>query len=338
MPDLFDDHAYPNPRAMLRMTHRYDTWPRTGSPKIFFGEWATRDGQRIPTGNVNDMLADAAWLSGLERNSDVVTHRLLRTAARQRKPQRPRMGHQPHRLRRPQQLRLPRPTTCKKCTPKIAAMSSSPPISLSPRPDPASIPAAHGSIGVGTWATTSEYKDIKVTTGRQNPLPIRFLRRIHGQLDPLRRRSRSRNTWSIVDGACHQTGNGQGIFNTAGDTAWTDYTVSLKARKIEGSEGFLVLVHYQDRNNVTWWNVGGWNNTATGLEQTSDGNKTTIGQTAPVTIDPNTWYDLRVEVTGRDIKCYLDDKLVNEATEAPPHPPAPSSPKPPAKIPPARSS
>ena len=69
--DLFDDHAYPNPRAMLRMTHRYDTWPRTGT-KIFFGEWATRDGSPIPTNNMTDTLADGAWLMGLERDSDVV--------------------------------------------------------------------------------------------------------------------------------------------------------------------------------------------------------------------------------------------------------------------------
>jgi alpha-L-arabinofuranosidase len=192
-----------------------------------------------------------------------------------------------------------------------------------PPPDPASIPAAHGSIGVGTWGTSSEFKDIKVTSGDKTLFQSDFST---GSMDNWTRSGGARggpNTWSIVDGALHQTGYAQGMFNTAGDTTWTDYTLSMKARKFDGSEGFLVLVHFQDRNNVTWWNVGGWNNTASGLEQTSDGNKTTIGQTAPVTVDPNVWYDLRVEVAGRVIKCYLNDKLVNQATEAPLMPPGP---------------
>ena len=39
-------------------------------PKIFVGEWATREGS--PTTNINAALGDAAWMTGMERNSDVV--------------------------------------------------------------------------------------------------------------------------------------------------------------------------------------------------------------------------------------------------------------------------
>ena len=49
-------------------TH-YDTYDRKG-PKIFVGEWATREG--APTTNMNAALGDAAWMTGMERNSDVV--------------------------------------------------------------------------------------------------------------------------------------------------------------------------------------------------------------------------------------------------------------------------
>ena len=47
----------------------YDTYDRKG-PKIFVGEWATREGQ--PTTNMNAALGDAAWMTGMERNSDIV--------------------------------------------------------------------------------------------------------------------------------------------------------------------------------------------------------------------------------------------------------------------------
>src|SRR5581483_6142137 len=50
-------------------THHYDQADRSG-PKIFVGEWATREG--APTPNMNAALGDAAWMTGMERNSDLI--------------------------------------------------------------------------------------------------------------------------------------------------------------------------------------------------------------------------------------------------------------------------
>src|ERR1039458_5214616 len=47
----------------------YDKYDRTG-PKIFVGEWATREGE--PTPNLEAALGDAAWMTGMERNSDLI--------------------------------------------------------------------------------------------------------------------------------------------------------------------------------------------------------------------------------------------------------------------------
>jgi alpha-N-arabinofuranosidase len=47
----------------------YDKVDRNG-PKIFVGEWATREGS--PTPNMGAALGDAAWMTGMERNSDLV--------------------------------------------------------------------------------------------------------------------------------------------------------------------------------------------------------------------------------------------------------------------------
>ncbi len=76
--DLIDDHYYLPPAEMFAKAHFYDTAPRpaagtTGTPstpKIFVGEWATRSG--TPTPNFGDALGDAAWMTGLERNSDLI--------------------------------------------------------------------------------------------------------------------------------------------------------------------------------------------------------------------------------------------------------------------------
>jgi alpha-L-arabinofuranosidase len=69
-PDLVDEHLYPSSEGeMEARAHEFDTRSRTG-PKIFVGEWATRVG--TPTPNMAGALGDAAWMTGMERNSDLV--------------------------------------------------------------------------------------------------------------------------------------------------------------------------------------------------------------------------------------------------------------------------
>jgi alpha-L-arabinofuranosidase len=68
-PDIIDDHYYKREQGMFEEASHYDKTDRNG-PKIFVGEWATREGS--PTPNFGGALGDAAFLTGLERNSDVV--------------------------------------------------------------------------------------------------------------------------------------------------------------------------------------------------------------------------------------------------------------------------
>jgi alpha-N-arabinofuranosidase len=69
-PDVIDEHYYRNSEdQMASYAHMYDARPRTG-PKVFVGEWATRVGR--PTPNMSAALGDAAWMTGMERNSDLV--------------------------------------------------------------------------------------------------------------------------------------------------------------------------------------------------------------------------------------------------------------------------
>jgi alpha-N-arabinofuranosidase len=68
-PDLVDEHFYKNQEQMEAQSHMYDNRSRTG-PKVFVGEWATRVGR--PTPNMAGALGDAAWMTGMERNSDLV--------------------------------------------------------------------------------------------------------------------------------------------------------------------------------------------------------------------------------------------------------------------------
>ena len=68
-PAVLDEHYYRDSWDMWANASQYDSYDRNG-PKIFCGEWATREG--APTTNLNAALGDAAWMAGMERNSDLV--------------------------------------------------------------------------------------------------------------------------------------------------------------------------------------------------------------------------------------------------------------------------
>jgi alpha-N-arabinofuranosidase len=69
VPDLVDEHYYYKPMQMMHDAARYDSYERKG-PKVFIGEWASQEGE--PTTDLHSALADAAFMTGMERNADVV--------------------------------------------------------------------------------------------------------------------------------------------------------------------------------------------------------------------------------------------------------------------------
>lgn len=72
--DILDEHYYKPPEWFLKNAARYDTYDRSG-PKIFAGEYAAHS-VGIPNGktknNWRSALAEAAFMTGLERNADIV--------------------------------------------------------------------------------------------------------------------------------------------------------------------------------------------------------------------------------------------------------------------------
>jgi alpha-N-arabinofuranosidase len=72
--DIVDEHCYANPSWFFANTHRYDNYDRNG-PKVFFGEYAAQSDYTVSVKNRNNLdcaLAEAACMTGLERNGDVV--------------------------------------------------------------------------------------------------------------------------------------------------------------------------------------------------------------------------------------------------------------------------
>jgi alpha-L-arabinofuranosidase len=72
--DIVDEHYYMNPEWFLTNTSRYDKYDRNG-PKVFAGEYAAQSVGTTSPNNRNNWktaIAEAAFMTGLERNGDVV--------------------------------------------------------------------------------------------------------------------------------------------------------------------------------------------------------------------------------------------------------------------------
>jgi alpha-L-arabinofuranosidase len=311
-PDLYDDHDYPHADRMPKMVHRYHHY-KAGEPKVFFGEWATQDGKPTPT--MRAALCDAAWLTGLQRDCDTV---LMNCYAPLLVNVNPGAWQWPTNLigydaansfGSPSyyaQAMFSKAWGDTTLPTKVVAQK----VEIPPGPVPT------GGVGVATWHTAAEYKDLKVTAGDKVLFASDFSQGVKGW-------TASAGKWETGDGALKQTDLATTPHLTAGDPDWGDYTLSVKAKKDGGNEGFLIMFHVKDKTHFSWFNVGGWGNSKSSIEVADGGTANTIGDSLPFKVETGKWYDIRVEVKGFDIKCYVDDKLIVSAQDTPVQPAEP---------------
>ena len=292
-PDIVDDHYYATPEWFMRHAGEYDKKDRNG-PKVFVGEYAVT--KNCGLGNLRGAIGEAAFMTGLERNSDVV---VMASYA-------PLLVNLNHRAWNPDLINFDSEKWyglpsyyVQKLFAENRGDVSLPTTVESPMADAG---APGGMIGVGTWNTAAEFKDIKVTAPDGKVLfESDFSKGTKGW-----KLLGTGAEWKAQDGALRQNAEKEFLRALAGKREWTDYTLTLKARKISGAEGFLILFRIAGNEDRTWWNIGGWGNTQDGIE---------AGETLdskPSHIDADRWYDLKVVLSGKNVKCYLDGEIIHD--------------------------
>jgi alpha-L-arabinofuranosidase len=299
--EIIDEHYYNTASFFIGNATKYDTYSRRG-PKIYVGEFAVTSGGG--QGNLMGALGEAAFMTGLERNSDIVE-----------------MSSYAPLFANVNDL---------KWVPDLIYYDSS---QLAPTPSyyvqklfaqhrgdavlpsaltitgAATNPPPHGAVGLGSWSTSVQYTNVVVTSNGVTLYQSDFANqgtngwRVYN------------GAWSVNAGLYRQTSaSTTDCRSTVGDTNWANYTLSLRARKVSGSEGFLILFNWVDDNNWTWLNLGGWGNAQHGIEQCVNGTKTTLGTRSAGSIQTNQWYDISIVLTGSRIQCYLDGSLIQDVT------------------------
>ena len=295
--EIQDEHFYTSPAAFISMATRYDSYSRSG-PKVFVGEYAVCCGFN---GNLAGALGEAAFMTGLERNSDVVQ---LASYA-------PLFANVSGTQWLPDLIYFDNSRVCGTPSYYVQQMFSQNrgdcvlPVALSGSLTITN-PTPHGAVGLGSWNTSVQYTNVVVTSNGVTLYQSDFAAngtngwRVYN------------GTWSAHNGLYQQTAIITDCRSTTGNTNWDSYTITLRARKVSGNEGFLILFNWLDDNNWTWWNIAGWNNTQHAIEQMVSGTKSTISPAVPGSVVTGQWYDIRIVLTGPRIQCYLNGVLVHD--------------------------
>lgn len=289
--EIVDEHYYRPPQWFFQFNNRYDGYDRKG-PKIFVGEYAAHDHNR--RNNLRSAVAEASFAMGLWRNAEVV---VMSSYA-------PLLANVNHVQWGPDLIWFDNSRVIRTPSYHVQALLSQ------NRPDmvvPVQVqaptvvpPPLTGRIGFGTTFSQAEFKDVKVVTDGKTLRESDFAKGTEGWTP------RS-GEWAVKDGVYQQSNVIGEHCIYAGDPTWTNYTLTLKARKIGGNDGFMINFAVQEGKESTW-RVGVIGGVQDRLEIPG-----ATDPYVPGNVVMGQWHDYRVEVKGASVKCYQDGQMIQEA-------------------------
>jgi len=298
--DLTSEHYYNSPQWFWQNKDRYDAYDRA-SQRVYVGEYAVTQG--TGRGSLAGALSEAAFMTGMERNADIVA---LASYA-------PLFENVHYRQWNPnaivfdnsrsygtpsywvqQVFAQNRVDVVVKHT-LTAALDAPPPVA--------------GKFGFKTWGTAAEFKDVRVTINGEVAYEAAL-----PSLDDLDDR---RGAWQVADGVLRQTDlrdNLYAVIDGVASDADDEWTFEFSARKTSGREGFIALAGFEAADRCIHWNLGGWGNTAHAFER--DRSRISRGQDAA--IEEGRWYRVRLDFRGGRLIGTLDGEEIESLRETPP--------------------
>ena len=291
---IIDHHYYISPESLLDRSTMYDQWDRKGN-KVMVGEYAVG---RL--GDLRAALAEAAFMTGMERNSDVV---IMASFA-------PLIGHigwlnwGQHGILVDAAEAVATPswhvqTMFGRSTgDKLLPIKLDGPMMLAQEP-------FEGRIAVGTIQAQAEFKDLRVTRGAE----ILHLADFSVKQDAGQWKSKT-GSWDVKHSVLRQESiekSTLAVFEGFGHGVWTSCAIGAKVRKMGGPGGLKICFGDYTDTAHSWWQLGGADNNAHVL---SLQNK----QCQPVDghLENGRWYDVRIDISCDRIRCYLDNVLIHD--------------------------
>ncbi|MFW5961811.1 MAG: alpha-L-arabinofuranosidase C-terminal domain-containing protein [bacterium] len=303
--DIVEEHMYRPPQWFINNVNRHHNYRSEQFPEAFIGEYAAHP--ENGSNNLAAALSEAAFLTGIEKNSDKV---IMASYA-------PLLKKIDHSQWEPDLIHFTNTETLKTPSYHVQKLFSryqgdrllDSNLKLTDNNIDKS-QLFRGKFGLGSWATKVAFDDLKVYSDEEILLKENF--------DSIPESAEVfEGDWSIEDGTLVQSTLDADQRIYFDEIQKENYTIELKAKKLEGSEGFLIPFALDNDDNFYWWNIGGWNNTQTGVEKSTNGAKYIVGQGKSLGVETDRWYQLKIEVRGNLAKFYLDGELIQTINDQP---------------------
>ncbi len=292
--DMIDPHWYVAPDMFFMNDKLFDEQPR-GDYKIYVGEYACNIG--VGGGNLLGALGEAAFLTGMERNSDLVK---MASYA-------PLLENVNDRVWPVNLIWLDSYRVMGRSSYHVQKMyaDNRPSYNLNTTITQPRMPVkVNGKIGLGTWETQAEFKDLKITSS-DGIITTVDLTKTDLEWTP------KAGEWSSKDGMYIQTGTGSQRWTTWDKTKFNQCTIEFKARKISGNEGFFLYFGVENEDGYTL-NIGGWGNRKTAFEKMNNGGLSQMTGEVAQHIEEGRWYDFQVVLADSMFTYYCDGQKMLE--------------------------
>ena len=293
--EMVDEHYYRNPKWFADRFNKYDTYDRS-KHKVYVGEYAVTS-QFGDLGNLNAALGEAVYMMGMENNSDVV---IMNSYA-------PIFVNENDARWKPDMIRFnshqvmgtPSYYVQQLFSNNIGTQVIKTDITYKLPEVKAKEDTRPAHVGLATWNTNVHFKDAQLIVDGKEV-----------NISDFSQWTKPSGNWTPQNGEFVQNSSEEpAIAFSPADIQSQKYTYKVKAQKESGSEGFMVVVGYKDKNTYQWYNVGGWSNAQSNVEQANGGGRIQLAADKRMRVESGRWYDIQMDVDNDNIKCYIDGKL-----------------------------
>lgn len=291
--DMIDPHWYVTPEFFFQNTTIFDQHPR-GKYDVYVGEYACN--ANVGGGNMRAALSEAAFISGMERNGDLVK---MTSYA-------PLLENQNDRSWPVNLIWLDTDKVLGRSSYYVQKMSAENRPTYNVKSNmtmstPRQVEYNGGRIGFGSWNTQVEFKDVKVIQENGTAATIDLNNSIE-----------KNGAWTVENGVLSQKSSDEPAKYIVDGVNSNQFTLECKARKVGGNEGFLIYFGLSEDNKKGFvYNVAGWDNHTTAVEAVADNQLANLaGDRIDQTLENNKWYEVKLVVTPRKSELYMDGKLI----------------------------
>ena len=300
--DIVDEHSYRGSGWIRTNFDYFDKYKRKPW-KVYVGEYAHHHGN----GDWSAAMDDSVYLMMLERNGDMVTmasYAPLFANVNQRS-----WGVNLIEFDSSRSFAHASYYVQKVFNENRPAVNLATVTNVKPEPDP-NAPLMAGKFGLGAWNTSAEFKELRIYDEKGNPVFSDDFKSLENWATP------GVGTWKVQDGVLSQTQKGLGPAMILLETPeFRAGRVTVKARRVDGSEGFLMFFNASSIQRFLFCNYGAAGNAFSAIQDRGlpEGCAFKGGMSTKGGIEMGRWYDLSLVLSKDKAEMFLDGKKVSDA-------------------------